>query len=205
MEEKWLDWASKLQSIAQAGITYSKDKYDLERFEQIRDLSAEILSAYTEIEHKKVKELFCNEVGYQTPKVDVRSAIFKDNKILLVKEALDGCWSLPGGWADVGLSVKENAMKEAYEEAGVKINPKRIIAIEDRNKNNKPISPYSIYKIFVLGELISGEFKKNIETEESGFFPLEELPKLSEGRNNLEQIKLCFKAKEDENFKVYFD
>ena len=153
----------------------------------------------------KVKDLFCNEKGYQTPKVDVRAAIFKDEKILLVKESLDGTWSLPGGWADIGLSVKENVIKESFEEAGVKVEPERIIAIQDRNKNNKPISPYSIYKIFVLCKLIEGEFKENIETEESGYFKLEELPKLSEGRNNKEQIELCFKAKNNSNQEAYFD
>ncbi|WP_055071621.1 NUDIX hydrolase N-terminal domain-containing protein [Clostridium massiliamazoniense] len=205
MEDKWLTWATRLQSIAQAGLEYSKDKYDIERFDEIRNISAEIISEYTDLSMSKVKDLFCNEKGYQTPKVDVRAAIFKDEKILLVKESLDGTWSLPGGWADIGLSVKENVIKESFEEAGVKVEPERIIAIQDRNKNNKPISPYSIYKIFVLCKLIEGEFKENIETEESGYFKLEELPKLSEGRNNKEQIELCFKAKNNSNQEAYFD
>lgn len=205
MEDKWLTWATRLQSIAQAGLEYSKDKYDIERFDEIRNISAEIISEYTDLSMSKVKDLFCNERGYQTPKVDVRAAIFKDEKILLVKESLDGTLSLPGGWADIGLSVKENVIKESFEEAGVKVEPERIIAIQDRNKNNKPISPYSIYKIFVLCKLIEGEFKENIETEESGYFKLEELPKLSEGRNNKEQIELCFKAKNNSNQKPYFD
>lgn len=205
MEDKWLTWATRLQSIAQAGLEYSKDKYDIERFDEIRNISAEIISEYTDLSMSKVKDLFCNEKGYQTPKVDVRAAIFKDEKILLVKESLDGTWSLPGGWADIGLSVKENVIKESFEEAGVKVEPERIIAIQDRNKNNKPISPYSIYKIFVLCKLIEGEFKENIETEESGYFKLEELPKLSEGRNNKEQIELCFKAKNNSNQETYFD
>lgn len=205
MEDKWLTWATRLQSIAQAGLEYSKDKYDIERFDEIRNISAEIISEYTDLSMSKVKDLFCNERGYQTPKVDVRAAIFKDEKILLVKESLDGTWSLPGGWADIGLSVKENVIKESFEEAGVKVEPERIIAIQDRNKNNKPISPYSIYKIFVLCKLIEGEFKENIETEESGYFKLEELPKLSEGRNNKEQIELCFKAKNNSNQEAYFD
>lgn len=205
MEEKWLTWARKLQAIAQAGLEYSKDKYDIERFQQIRDLSVEILNEYTELSNEKIKDLFCNEVGYQTPKVDIRGVTFKDNKILLVKESIDGCWSLPGGWAEVDLSVKENVIKEAKEEAGVNVIPKRIIAVLDRNKNNKPIHAYGIYKIFVLCELIDGDFKKNIETEESGFFSLEELPPLSLGRNNEKQIEMCFKAKDDENFQVIFD
>lgn len=194
MEEKWLTWAKKLQSIAQAGLEYSKDKYDIERFQQIRDLSAKIMSEYTEVSIEKVKDLFCNEDGYQTPKVDVRSAVFKENKILLVKEMLDGCWALPGGWAEVNLTVKENSMKECMEEAGVKVEPKRIIAVLDRNRNYEVPNPYGIYKIFVYCELISGEFKENIETECSGFFSLDKLPPLSLERNTYEQVKMCFEG-----------
>ncbi|MBZ2174460.1 NUDIX hydrolase N-terminal domain-containing protein [Schnuerera sp. xch1] len=104
-EPSWLIYAKKLQAIAQAGLTYSKDKYDIERFEEIRNISVDILNNYTNIEHGKIKELFANENGYPTPKVDVRAAIFKDKKILLVKEKIDGFWSLPGGWADVDLSL----------------------------------------------------------------------------------------------------
>ncbi|MDF2880706.1 MAG: hypothetical protein K0R54_1263 [Clostridiaceae bacterium] len=205
MEQKWLIWAKQLQSIAQAGLEYSKDKYDLERFQQIRNLSVEILNEYTDISNDKIKDLFCNEVGYQTPKVDVRGAIFKDNKILLVKESVDGCWSLPGGWAEVNLSLKENVIKEAKEEAGVTVIPKKLIAVLDRNKNNKPISVYGIYKIFVLCELIDGDFQENIETDESGFFAMENLPPLSLGRNNKKQIAMCFKAYTEESFTPIFD
>lgn len=110
-EEKWLQWAVELQALAQAGLYYRRDKYDVERFERIREISAEMLSYKSEIPLDKVKELFCNEVGYQTPKLDTRAAMFENDKILLVKEN-DGKWSLPGGWVDVDLSIKENAVKE---------------------------------------------------------------------------------------------
>jgi ADP-ribose pyrophosphatase YjhB (NUDIX family) len=205
METKWLSWAKRLQSIAQAGLTYSKDKYDIERFQQIRDISIEILNEYTEISNEKIKDLFCNETGYQTPKVDIRGAVFKDGKILLVKESIDGRWSLPGGWAEVNLSVKENVIKELREETGLNVVPKRLIAVLDRNKHNHPITPYGIYKIFVLCELIGGVFKKNIETVESGFFSLEDLPPLSLGRVTKEQIAMCFEAKYNDNFTAIFD
>ncbi|WP_040214007.1 NUDIX hydrolase N-terminal domain-containing protein [Clostridium polynesiense] len=205
MEEKWLNWAKRLQSIAQAGLTYSKDKYDLERFQQIRDLSVEILNEYTEAGSEKIRDLFCNETGYQTPKVDVRSAIFKDNKILLVKESIDGLWSLPGGWAEMNLSIKENAVKEAKEEAGVNIVPLRLIAVQDRSRHNKPPFPYGCYKVFVLCELIDGEFQSNIETEESGFFSLESLPPLSRGRNTEKQIEMCFDSLKSPHQEVLFD
>lgn len=205
MEPKWLSWAKQLQAIAQAGLTYSKDKYDIERFHQIRDLSVEILSEYTEISNEKIKNLFCNETGYQTPKVDIRGAIFKDDRILLVKESIDGCWSMPGGWAEFNLSIKENIIKEAKEEAGLNIIPKRLIAVLDRNKHNEPVTPYGIYKIFVLCELIDGEFEKNIETEESDFFLLTDLPPLSLERITKKQIEMCFEAKNNDNFFVVFD
>jgi len=205
METKWLSWAKRLQSIAQAGLTYSKDKYDIERFQQIRDISIEILNEYTEISNEKIKDLFCNETGYQTPKVDIRGAVFKDGKILLVKESIDGRWSLPGGWAEVNLSVKENVIKELREETGLNVVPKRLIAVLDRNKHNHPITPYGIYKIFVLCELIGGVFEKNIETVESGFFSLEDLPPLSLGRVTKEQIAMCFEAKYNNNFTAIFD
>lgn len=205
MEEKWLSWAKRLQSIAQAGIEYSKDKYDIERFEEIRDLSCDILKEYTDIPKNKIKDLFCNEVGYQTPKVDVRSAIFKNNKILLVKESIDNKWSLPGGWAEVDLSIKENAIKESKEEAGINVKPQRLLAVLDKSKYSLKPYPYGVYKVFVLCNLIDGTFEKNIETEESGFFALENLPELSTGRNTKEQIELCFEGKNNNNFVTIFD
>ena len=104
--EKWLEWAVSLQSIAQAGLHYGKDPFDLERYEEIRNIAAEMLSEKAEIPLDTVKDLFCNETGYQTPKLDVRAAMFSDEKILLVRET-NGTWSLPGGWVDVNTSVME--------------------------------------------------------------------------------------------------
>ena len=205
MEEKWLTWAKRLQSIAQAGIAYSKDKYDIERFQEIRELSSEILSNYTDISTEKVKNLFCNETGYQTPKVDVRCAIFIEDKILLVKENLDNKWSLPGGWAEVNLSIKENAIKESFEEAGINVKPKKLIAILDKSKHSTTLNPYGIYKAFVLCEFINGNFKENIETDESRLFSLDNLPTLSTERNNYDQIKMCFDFNENQNLDTIFD
>ena len=111
MKEQWLEWAIELQSLAQAGLTYGKDIFDRERYERIREISAEIMAYKTDIPVQKVKDLFCNETGYQTPKLDTRAAIFQNGKILLVKEN-SGKWSLPGGWVDVNVSVKENTIKE---------------------------------------------------------------------------------------------
>ena len=114
-QKKWLEIAKKLQSISQAGLEYSKDKYDIERFQEIREISMDIMENHTDMEREIIRNLFAGETGYQTPKIDVRAAIFNEGKILLVREKLDGKWSLPGGWADIDLSIKENLMKEAME------------------------------------------------------------------------------------------
>jgi len=154
MNEKWLFWASELQSIAQAGLTFCENNYDRERYEKIRNIVIEILHEYTETDHKKIRELFASETGYQTPKVDIRASVFKDNKILMVKEKVDGAWALPGGWADVNSSVSESAIRECKEEAGALVKPKRIIAIHMGNKHNNHNFPFTIYKIFVECELV---------------------------------------------------
>ena len=190
---KWLEWAIELQSLAQAGLTYGKDIYDKERYERIRDISAEIVSNYTDIEIEKVKDLFCNEVGYQTPKLDTRAAIFEEGKILLVREN-NGKWSLPGGWVDVNVSVKENTIKEVKEESGLDVSADKIIAVQDRAKHNLPVYAYGVCKVFVLCSVLGGQFVENIETTEFQYFGEFEIPELAEEKNNLEQIKMCFRA-----------
>ena len=203
--EKWLEWAIEIQSIAQAGLFYTENEYDKERYLRLREISALMISNKADLSLDKVKDLFCNETGYQTPKIDTRAAIFKDDKILLVHEAND-TWSLPGGWCDVLLSVKENTIKEVKEEAGLDVIPTRIISLQDRNKHNKPIYAYGICKIFVMCELIGGSFKENLETTECKYFKKDELPiNLALEKTNKEQIEMCFKAYYDENFKTLFD
>ena len=203
--EKWLKWAIEIQSLAQSGLAYTTNVYDIERYERLREISAEMLEEKSNINLEKVKELFCNETGYQTPKIDTRAAIFKDNKILLVHEN-NGTWSLPGGWCDVLESVKSNTIKEVKEEAGLDVKATKIIAIQDRNKHNRPIYAYGICKIFVMCEIIGGEFKENIETTEMKYFALDELPKnFANEKCTKEQVKMCFEARDDEDWKVQFD
>ena len=202
--EKWLEWAVELQSLAQAGLTYGKDVYDRERYERIRDISAEILSYKTDISVEKVKNLFCNEIGYQTPKLDTRAAVFEHEKILLVKEN-NGKWSLPGGWVDVNLSVKENTVKEVKEESGLDVTADRIIAIQDRDRHNLPAYAYGVCKIFVLCSVLGGEFEKNIETTEFRYFNKAELPELATEKNTKEQIDMCFNAYYNKDWIVEFD
>lgn len=185
-------------------MAYTNNAYDIERYKRLRDISAEMLSMKTEFSLEKVKDLFCNETGYQTPKLDTRAAIFKDNKILLTHEN-DGTWSLPGGWVDVLESIKSNTVKEVKEETGLDVLAKKLIAVQDRNQHNKPVYAYGVCKVFVLCDVVGGQFEKNIETTEIAYFSLDELPELSEAKNNKEQIEMCFKANQDKDWEVQFD
>ena len=203
--EKWLQWAIELQSLAQAGLTYGKDVYDRERYERIREISAEILANMADMPTETVKDLFCNETGYQTPKLDTRAAIFKDEKILLVREN-NGKWSLPGGWCDVNVSVAENTVKEVKEEAGLDVAAESIIAVQDRAKHNLPVYAYGICKIFVKCSFLGGSFQKNIETTGSAYFSENDLPELATEKNTAEQIRMCFDAyRAGDAWKTCFD
>ena len=203
--EKWLKWAIEIQGLAQSGLAYTTNVYDIERYERLREISAEMIEEKSNINLEKVKDLFCKETGYQTPKIDTRAAIFKDNKILLVHEN-NGTWSLPGGWCDVLESVKSNTIKEVKEEAGLDVKATKIIAVQDRNRHNRPIYAYGICKIFVMCEIIGGEFKENIETTEMKYFALDELPEnFANEKCTKEQVEMCFKAKDDDNWQVQFD
>lgn len=203
--EKWLKWAIEIQSLSQIGLAYTKDVYDRERYQRLREISAEMLAKKTEVSIEKVKDLFCHETGYQTPKLDTRAVIFRNNKILLVHEN-NGTWSLPGGWCDVLESVKSNTEKEVREETGLNVKAVKIISIQDRNKHNKPVYAYGVCKIFVLCEVINGNFVENIETTEIRYFSLQDLPhNLAEEKTNKEQIEMCFKAYLNENWQTQFD
>ena len=151
-----------------------------------------------------MKELFCNETGYQTPKLDTRAAIFQGEKILLVQEN-DLRWSLPGGWANVDISVGENTVKEVREEAGLETATRLVIAIQDRNKHNLPLSAFGICKIFVLCDLIGGSFQPNLETVDSGYFSLDELPPLSTEKVTEDQIRMCFDAYHADHWTTLLD
>ena len=203
--EQWLQWAIELQSLAQAGLTYGKDIYDRERYERIRVISAEILSHMSGIPTETVKDLFCNETGYQTPKLDTRAAIFRNGQILLVREN-NGKWSLPGGWCDVNISVGENTVKEVKEESGLDVTADSIIAVQDRAKHNLPVYAYGICKIFVLCSLVGGCFQENLETTGFDYFTEDNLPDLATEKNTAEQIKMCFDAhRSGDTWKTLFD
>lgn len=193
-DDRWLAWAQELQFLAQAGLTYSKDPFDIERFQRIREISAEIMREGTGMEIEKLTDLFCNETGFQTPKLDSRSAIFDDDRILLVQER-NGLWSLPGGWVDVNQSVGDNAIKEVFEEAGLNCEIVKLIAVQNRNRHNRPVYAYGICKVFVLCRSLGGTFQENIETSRREYFSIDNLPPLDEAKNTAAQIRMCFAAR----------
>lgn len=204
MKNIWLTWAQEIQSISQAGLEYSRDPYDIERFERLREISVEILSEYTNLDSKIIADLFANESGYQTPKIDVRAVVNKGDKLLFVREN-NGKWSLPGGWADINYSARENVKKEVKEEAGINVEPEKIIAVFDRNKHYDDNYPYSVYSIFIKCKYIDGTFIRNIETTAAEFFPKDEIPGLCKAKITQKQLDACYAFIEGRSREVIFD
>ena len=192
-EEQWLSWAKELQFIAQSALAYCKDKFDRERFERVREISAEIMSAKSGLSLEKVKALFCNEVGFQTPKMDSRGVIIENGRFLLVQES-NGAWSLPGGWVDANQTAATNVVKEVREEAGLVVEPVRVLALLERNRHHKPPFPYNVCKVFFLCEVKGGAFEPNNETTASGYFSIDELPPLAEEKCTREELELCLRV-----------
>lgn len=170
MDNTWLEAVKRIQAIAQNGLAYSQNVYDIERYEELRRISVEMMAVISETCISAVKNLFAGETGYQTPKVDIRAVVFREGKVLLVKETADGCWSLPGGWADVGLSPGDVVVKEVREEAGLQVKPRRLLGILDKKFHPHPPSPYHTYKVFILCESIGGETGCGTETCDVSFF-----------------------------------
>ncbi|MBB4826230.1 ADP-ribose pyrophosphatase YjhB (NUDIX family) [Sporosarcina luteola] len=205
MSHLWLEWTKKIQAIAQSGLAFSKDMYDIERYEELREISVEIMAAHADLEIEKVRGLFTNEDGYQTPKVDVRGVVFKDGRMLMVKEKADDRWALPGGFCDIGLSPSENIVKEIKEESGYDVYPVRLLALFDNNKHPHPPEAYHYYKIFILCELIGGEATVSEETSMIDFFTEEQLPELSTNRNTESQIQTLFEFLRNPSKETMFD
>ena len=203
-KEQWLKWAIELQSLAQSALYFCKDPYDTERFKRIREISAEIMAAKSGLDLEKVQGLFCNETGYQTPKIDTRAAIVKEGRILLVQERT-GKWSMPGGWCDVDQSPAENTVKEAREEAGIAVVPRRLISVQDQDRHNDPPNAYKIVKMFFLCDAVGGSFVPNTETVASGWFALDQLPPLSRDKCTEEQVRMCMEASNAEQWTTLFD
>jgi ADP-ribose pyrophosphatase YjhB (NUDIX family) len=205
MNKKLYDTGMELFSIAQAGLTYGVDPYDIARCQRIKKLSFELMSAASGISVHEVREIFQYEQGYNTPKVDVRGVIFHDGKILMVKEKSDGRWTLPGGWAEYGLSPAESVVKEVQEEAGYSVSCNRLLAIFDKRKHAHPNDIFHIYKIFFQCEILSTVESDGLETSAVAFFGRGELPELSAGRITREQLNLMFTFLDEPHKAALFD
>jgi len=201
----WLEIAKKINSIAQTGLAFTKDEFDRERYNELLDLSIQILNHITEIDHRKLEFVFNRDIGYQTPKVGVRAVVFRDGKMLMVKEKMDGKWSLPGGYADTGMSPGEIAVNEVKEESGFDVRPVRILGLIDYNKYQERPFPFDVYQLFMECEIIGGEATPGIETSDVGFFGLENLPELSTRRVTKGQVEQMFQLHWDNTLEPIFD
>lgn len=205
-EPKWLSWSRELQAIAQNGLAFSKNPYDIERFKAVRDVATAILSSYTGINAEQLVDLFSREEGYATPKIDVRGAVFQDGKILMVRELADGGrWTLPGGFADVNDTPSEAVTREIFEESGYQSRAMKLVAVYDRTKRGHPAFYFSAYKLFFLCELTGGAPATSIETGGVGFFAEDELPELSLARVTPGEIQTLFKHFRQQDLPTEYD
>lgn len=206
MEPKWLEWAKSLQAIAQNGLTYAVNEFDVERYKQIRDISAEMMASNSDGDLEFIKELFKNVDGYATPKVDVRGAVFKENRILLVKERIDGGWTLPGGWADPNETPGQSVEREVFEESGFIVKANRILAVYDRTKQgHQPPYPFHVYKLLFLCDLQGGVKTTSNETDGVDFFDEDNIPELSQSRILKSQIIKLFEFYRNPKLPTDFD
>jgi ADP-ribose pyrophosphatase YjhB (NUDIX family) len=204
MDARWADWASRLNAIAQNGLTYARDPFDRERYTKLRSIASDIIAAHTGVESAVVRDFLAREEGYATPKVDVRGVVFREGRLLFVKELDDGLWSLPGGWADVGESPKEAVVREVLEEAGYTTHAVKLLALYDRNKHPHPPFPHHAYKLFIQCELLSQAPAESAETEAS-FFAEDAIPELSLTRVTGEQIARLFEHYRHPDWRTDFD
>jgi ADP-ribose pyrophosphatase YjhB (NUDIX family) len=205
-EPDWLARARELQAIAQTGLTYARDKFDIERYERIREIAATMMSEGSGETAAKILDLFRQDVGYATPKVDVRGAAFREGQVLLVRETSDGKWSLPGGWADVNQSPAECVEREVLEESGFACRAMRLAAVWDRSRHDHDsLHPRSVYKMFFLCEITGGEARASSETDAVAFFAEDNLPDLSLRRVTAAQIRRMFEHWRNPSLPADFD
>ncbi|HXX17692.1 MAG TPA: NUDIX hydrolase [Candidatus Eremiobacteraceae bacterium] len=203
---EWLAWARRLQAIAQSGLTYCKDKFDIQRYNEIRNIAAEMMAAGVgSADFVRIADIFAQQSGYATPKIDVRVAAFNDARILLVRELEDGCWTLPGGWADVGEPASVAAAREAREESGYEVRITKLAAVFDRDLHNHPPYPFHTYKMFFIATLAGGAPRDSNETADAQFFPENHLPPLSTTRVTPSQIAHLFEHFRHPDLPTSFD
>jgi ADP-ribose pyrophosphatase YjhB (NUDIX family) len=203
---QWLTWARRLQAIAQSGLTYCQDQFDVQRYHEISAIAAEIMACGAALpSDQPVAALFATQAGYATPKVDVRTAVFRDGRILLVREIEDGAWALPGGWADAGEPPSVAAARETREESGYQICITKLAALYDRDVQGHPPHAFHAYKLFFLGELQGGSAQDSHETAGAHFFSENELPPLSLSRVTPAQVAHMFEHLRNPALPTSFD
>jgi ADP-ribose pyrophosphatase YjhB (NUDIX family) len=205
MDPAWLDWVKRLHAIAQTGLHFGGTEYDKLRYADVREIAAEMAAVGSGAPIETIRGLFSAGDGYATPRIDVRAAVIQDGRILLVKERADGAWCMPGGWADVGESPSEAAVREAREESGYEVRAVKLAAILDRNKHPHPPLIFHAWKAFFLCDLVGGSPRTSIETDGAGFFSPDALPPLSPGRSTVAQIGLMFEHHRNPGRPTTFD
>lgn len=190
---QWLRWAREIQALTQSGLAFSENDYQRERYQRLSDIAAEVMASHTLHPVETYKQLFLIQPGYATPKVDVRGAAFQDGKLLLVREAIDSGWCLPGGWADVGEIPSKMVEREVLEESGFEVKACKVIGVYDANRGGRPLAAYHAYKVIMLCEIIGGEARPSKETTGVAFFGPDEIPEpLSTARTSRAQITDAF-------------
>lgn len=202
---KWLTWAREIQSLSQTGLAFAHNEYDVERNKRLAEIAAEIIETYSQYEREPLLHDFSEQPGYATPKIDVRGAVFRDHKILLVKEAMDGKWCMPGGWVDVGESPADSVAREVKEESGFDVKTTKVIAVYDANRSGRPLSLYHAFKIIFLCDLIGGKATTSYETDAVDFFDFDHLPDLSQNRTNASHLAEVRAHMLDKNRPTAFD
>lgn len=199
-----MDWAREIFSLSQSGITYSGNQYDIERYKRLQDITAEMIASQSAISKEAALDSFSMQAGYITPKVDVRGAVVRDGKILLIQERADGNWAMPGGWADLGDSPRSVAEREVWEESGFRVKAEKVVAVIDANRI-EPMEFYHAYKIIFLCRLLDGEPRTSYETLAVDFFDLNHLPPLSSYRTDEEMLREVFAHIADPSRSTAFD
>jgi ADP-ribose pyrophosphatase YjhB (NUDIX family) len=203
---KWLTWSQSIQAIAQSGLQYTQNPFDKERYRELIKIAAEMMAVQTESDAGEVLRIFSAQEGYATPKLDVRGVVFKGDKILMVRELMDGgAWTLPGGWIDINEPPSLAVERELREEAGVIVKARKILAVYDRNLHGHPAYPFHAYKLFILCDLIAEATPDPVETADPTYFAENKIEGLSEARVTLQEIKRMFEHHRQPNLPTDFD
>lgn len=181
---QWLAWAREIQALAQNGLTFTSNEFDVQRYNRLYEISAEMTAHHSAQQASSWLEEFTAQRGYATPKIDVRGAVVRGEKILLVQERSDQRWCMPGGWADVGDLPSEMVAREVREESGFEVIARKVIGVFDANRDGRPMIFFHAYKIIFLCELLGGEARGSNETLAADFFDFDDLPELSSSRTN---------------------